>query len=134
MSRRDNLISRLQSRPKDFTWGVLQRLLEGQVYEMVNQGKTGGSNRRFIHLTAATITLHKSHPGKILKMYALDDVLGVLKRGRKSRSKPFKGAFNVRTGTKLHRQAALYAKQQGLHFNSVMIDALKQFLPGNRRT
>lgn len=82
MSRKEKLISRLQSRPKDFTWDELQRLLEGLGYEMVRQGKTSGSRRRFIHSTAATIALHKPHPGKIMKMYAIDDVLGVLKQER----------------------------------------------------
>jgi len=82
VSRKDKLINRLQSRPKDFTWDELQRLLEGLGYEMVKQGKTGGSRRRFIHLTAATISLHRPHPGKIVKMYVIDDILGVLKQER----------------------------------------------------
>ena len=78
MSRKEKLIKRLQSRPKDFTWDELQRLLEGFGYELAKQGKTGGSRRRFVHETAATITLHKPHPGNIVKMYVIDDVLNIL--------------------------------------------------------
>ena len=78
MSRKEKLIKRLQSRPKDFTWGELQPLLEGLGYELAKQGKTGGSRRRFVHETAATITLHKPHPGNIVKMYVIDDVMHVL--------------------------------------------------------
>lgn len=37
--------------------------------------KTGGTRRRFIHATAPTIVLHKPHPGNIVKMYLLVDVL-----------------------------------------------------------
>jgi len=41
-------------------------------------GKTGGSRRRFVHPTAPIIALHKPHPGNIVKMYVIDDVLRVL--------------------------------------------------------
>ena len=80
MSRKEKLVNRLQSRPKDFTWDELQRLLEGLGYEPAKQGKTGGSRRRFIHQTAVTITLHKPHPSNIIKMYVIDDVLNILKQ------------------------------------------------------
>jgi len=75
MSRRDKLIARLKSRPKEFTWEELVRLLEGLGYTEAKAGKTGGSRRRFVHPTAPIITLHKPHPGNIVKMYVIDDVL-----------------------------------------------------------
>lgn len=78
MSRRDKLVTRLKGRPKDFTWDELVRLLAGLDYIEANKGKTGGSRRRFIHTTAPTITLHKPHPGNIVKMYVIDDVFRVL--------------------------------------------------------
>lgn len=80
MSRKEKLLQRLKSRPKDFSWDELQRVLEGLGYELVKQGKTGGSRRRFIHDTAPPITLHKPHPGNIVKLYAIDDVLNLLKQ------------------------------------------------------
>jgi len=80
VSRKEKLLKRLQLRPRDFTWDELQRLLVGLGYEPVKQGKTGGSRRRFIHATAATITLHKPHPGNIVKLYVIDDVINMLKQ------------------------------------------------------
>ncbi len=79
MSRRDKLIARLKSRPKDFTWEELARLLESLGYTEAKAGKTGGSRRRFVHPTAPMLALHKPHPGNIVKLYVIDDVLRLLK-------------------------------------------------------
>ena len=43
--------------------------------------------------------------------------------------KPFKGSFNVRAGSELHRRAALFAKEKGLNLNKVVTEALEQYLP-----
>ena len=42
--------------------------------------------------------------------------------------KPFKGSFNVRAGSELHRRAALFAKEKGLNLNKVVTEALEQYL------
>ena len=78
MSRRDKLVARLRGKPKDFTWDELVRLLEGLGYSEAAAGKTGGSRRRFVHAAAPTFALHKPHPGNIVKMYVIEDVLRVL--------------------------------------------------------
>lgn len=78
MGRREKLVARLKGRPKDFTWDELVRLLEGLGYVEAATGKTGGSRRRFIHETAPIIALHKPHPGNIVKMYVIDNVLRIL--------------------------------------------------------
>ncbi len=78
MSRKDKIIKRLKGRPRDFTWDELQRLLENLGYTPAKLGKTGGSRRRFIHPTAPLISLHKPHPGNIVKMYVIDAVLETL--------------------------------------------------------
>ena len=78
MTRRDKLVARLRSRPKDFAWDELVRLLEGLGYMEAKTGRTGGSRRRFVHPTAPVITLHKPHPGNIVKMYVIDEVLRTL--------------------------------------------------------
>ncbi len=67
-----------QKSPPGFTWDELVRLLTGLGYAEVVSGKTGGSRRRFVHDTAPTIALHKPHPGNIVKMYVIADVLRVL--------------------------------------------------------
>lgn len=78
MSRHEKLISRFKDKPKDFTWNEMVRLLEGAGYNEVATGRTGGSRRRFIHATAPAIVLHKPHPGNIVRMYVIRDVLRVL--------------------------------------------------------
>jgi len=78
MGLREKLVARLKSRPKDFVWDELVRLLEGLGYSEAATGKTGGSRRRFIHETAPTIALHKPHPDNIVKMYVIDDVIRLL--------------------------------------------------------
>ena len=55
-------------------------LLKYMGYREVKTGKSGGSRRRFVHDSAATITLHKPHPQNILKRYAVDQVLDILKQ------------------------------------------------------
>ena len=78
MSRRDKLIARLKTRPRDFTWDELVRLLEGLGYAELKAGKTGGSRRRFVHPNAPAIALHMPHPGNIVRMYVVDELLRVL--------------------------------------------------------
>ena len=78
MTRKDKLIDRLKSRPRDFTWDELVRLLEALGYTEAKAGKTGGSRRRFVHPIAPLIALHKPHPANVLKMYVIDAVLQML--------------------------------------------------------
>ena len=78
MSRQDKLIARLKNKPRDFSWDELVRLLEALGYREVATGKTGGSRRRFLHDTAPAIMLHKPHPGSIVKMYVVHEVLRIL--------------------------------------------------------
>jgi predicted RNA binding protein YcfA (HicA-like mRNA interferase family) len=80
MGRKEKLIKRLEQRPKDLTWKELTGLLEALGYARRKTGKTGGSRRRFVHKTAPAITLHKPHPGRIVKRYVIDDLLEFLKR------------------------------------------------------
>lgn len=82
MTKQEKLIARLQQRPKDFTWDELTLLLRSLGYEEMKGGKTGGSRRRFLHPMAPTISLHKPHPGNIVKRYVINDVLEILKRER----------------------------------------------------
>ncbi|TVP93627.1 MAG: type II toxin-antitoxin system HicA family toxin [Thioalkalivibrio sp.] len=79
MSRIDKLIARFRGQPRDFTWDELVRLLEALNYSQATPGGTGGSRRRFVHQSAPTISLHKPHPGNVVKRYAMAAVLRVLK-------------------------------------------------------
>ncbi|HYC05835.1 MAG TPA: type II toxin-antitoxin system HicA family toxin [Azospirillaceae bacterium] len=78
MGQLDKLVSRFKAKPADFTWDELVRLLESLGYREAGAGRTGGSRRRFVHPTAAAIALHRPHPGNIVKLYVIKDLLRVL--------------------------------------------------------
>ncbi len=79
MGKKDKLIQRLKSKPKDFTYDELRALLSYLDYTEDNAGKTSGSAVRFIHArTKAVIRVHKPHPEKTLKLYVINAVLAVL--------------------------------------------------------
>ena len=78
MTRREKLIQRLKSKPKDFTWNETTSLLTGLGFTEVKTGKTGGSRRRFINSDNVVITLHKPHPGNILKRYQIEQIIEIL--------------------------------------------------------
>jgi len=78
MSRQEKLTRRLLSVPKDFTWDELIKVLAHFAYEELTGGKTGGSRRRFVDGNKNIITLHKPHPGNIVKQYALREVISHL--------------------------------------------------------
>lgn len=78
MTRKEKLIQRLKSKPKDFTWNELVSLLTGLGFTEVKKGKTGGSRRRFVNSDNVVITLHKPHPGNILKKYQIEQIIEIL--------------------------------------------------------
>jgi hypothetical protein len=76
MSKEEKIITRLLSRPKDFTYEELRRLLKYFGYEESNSGKTSGSRVAFIHTDSKhIIRLHKPHPNNELKQYQIDLIL-----------------------------------------------------------
>jgi hypothetical protein len=79
MSKKDKLVKRFLSRPKDFTWQELITMLEGFGFTQQTAGKTSGSRVRFSHKTLPPIILHKPHPAKILKRYQADQIIELLK-------------------------------------------------------
>lgn len=77
MTRFEKLLRRFLSKPKDFSYDELTRLLRSFGY--VEQQGAGSrivfSNERLQH----GIKLHKPHPTKILKKYQIDLVIEELK-------------------------------------------------------
>ena len=59
---------------------------------------------------------------------AVDEYLAYCEETGKQPERPFKGSFNVRVGSELHRQAALQASGRGVSLNSFVEEALKQFV------
>ena len=41
---------------------------------------------------------------------------------------PFKGTFNVRTGSDLHRRAVMQAREKGVNLNRLVTEALEEYL------
>ena len=78
MSRTEKLLQRLLSIPKDFTWDELVTLLHYFGFAELKKGKTGGSRRKFVDGKNNIISLHKPHPGNIVKEYALKQVIELL--------------------------------------------------------
>jgi len=70
---------------------------------------------------------------KVAFQEAVDDYLQTCEEENREPDKPFKGSFNVRTGSELHRQAAIFAKEQGQNLNQVIIKALEDYLERNTR-
>lgn len=79
MTKREKLIQRFRSKPKDFTWNELVALLEGFGYARVGSGKTGGSRVRFVHAKYPPISLHRPHPTPVLKRYQVEQIEEMLK-------------------------------------------------------
>ena len=77
MGKKEKLIERIKSIPKDFTFDEMKNLLELLGFEMSNSGKTSGSRARFTK-GDVPIRLHKPHPRKELLEYQIKQVLDVL--------------------------------------------------------
>jgi len=57
---------------------------------------------------------------------AVDEYLEFCAETGKQPEKPFKGSFNVRIGTDLHRKAALAASLRGISLNTLVEDAIRK--------
>lgn len=81
MGKKDKLIARLKSKPKDFTFEEAETLLGYLSYERSNKGKTSGSRVMFVNKgKQSQILLHKPHPHKELLAYQVQQLLDVLKQ------------------------------------------------------
>ena len=59
---------------------------------------------------------------------AVDDYLTLCAEQGRTPDEPLKGSFNVRPGPDLHRRAMLFARRRGLNLNTVVSDALREYL------
>lgn len=76
MGKKDKLIERLRSNPKDFTFDEAKSLLGYFDYYEDNKGKTSGSRVMFKNDAVNTkLTLHKPHPQKELHEYQVKQLL-----------------------------------------------------------
>lgn len=76
MSKSEKLVLRLLSRPKDFTYSEVKTLLRYLGFEEIHKGKTSGSRVMFQRSSdKVSILLHKPHPGNIVKLYVIDQLI-----------------------------------------------------------
>jgi hypothetical protein len=79
MSKKDKLIKRFKTLPKDFTFSEVVTLLYGFGFVEDNKGKTSGSRIRFYNKDSNVfINFHKPHPGSIMCEVALKDIFNIL--------------------------------------------------------
>ena len=77
MTKAEKLLKRFLSRPKDFTYNELLRLLINKGYK--EQQGSGSRVVYFNEVLKHNIKLHKPHPGNVLKRYQIDLVIQELK-------------------------------------------------------
>ncbi|MCX6148356.1 MAG: type II toxin-antitoxin system HicA family toxin [Candidatus Kapabacteria bacterium] len=81
MSRKEKLLKRLLSLPKDFTYNELKLLLVSFNYIEYTLGKTSGSRVAFYNKSNNhIIRLHKPHPSNILKRYQINLIIEELNK------------------------------------------------------
>lgn len=80
MSKKEKLINRLKTKPKDFTYNEAKTLLEAVGFVESNKGRTSGSRVVFIeYKSGLKFELHKPHPGNVLKTYVILRLINILK-------------------------------------------------------
>ena len=78
MSKKEKLIERLMSQPKDFTFDEVVQLMGYFGYNISNSGRTSGSRVAFTNDKKDFIRMHKPHPRKILKAYQVQNLISDL--------------------------------------------------------
>ena len=79
MGKKEKLIKRLKSFPKDFSFDELKTLLELLGFELSNKGKTSGSRVKFFQPESGVfLILHKPHPRNELPEYQIKQIIELL--------------------------------------------------------
>lgn len=79
MSKFEKAKGRILSKPKDYTYTEAKYLLSKLGFDEFNKGKTSGSRVRFFRQKDnRAILLHKPHPGDIMDIGAVKDLLDFL--------------------------------------------------------
>lgn len=81
MSKKEKILNRLKSNPRDFSYQEAKTLLGLLGFYEFNKGRTSGSRVSFVHSdNKLEIKLHKPHPSNILKPYQIESILEVINR------------------------------------------------------
>jgi hypothetical protein len=79
MSKKDKMIDKLLSKPKDFTFDEMVSLLSYFGYNL-KQGGTGSGVKFIKDDSNEVINFHKPHPNGVLKKYVLEQVIEKLRK------------------------------------------------------
>ena len=79
MSKKQKLINRLKSKPKDFTFDEMEALLFALGFKKSNKGKTSGSRVKY-ELGGIDFRTHKPHPDNKLKHYQVNQIINTLEQ------------------------------------------------------
>ncbi|MDE6956815.1 MAG: type II toxin-antitoxin system HicA family toxin [Lachnospiraceae bacterium] len=80
MSTAEKLKKRVAKIPRDFTYVEAKSLLKTLGFEEYNKGRTSGSRVRFFRESdGAVVDLHKPHPEKEMKKYAVEQLVEKLR-------------------------------------------------------
>ena len=79
MNKKEKLIKRFSTLPKDFTFDEVVSLFQVYGFELVNKGATSGSRVKFYNAEEQNaFIMHKPHPSSIIKGYIMRDILNFL--------------------------------------------------------
>jgi predicted HicB family RNase H-like nuclease len=70
---------------------------------------------------------------KLAFQEAVDEYLETCSQKGIQPEHPFKGSFNIRPGTQLHRRAAIAAQERGINLNTLVTEALESYLQSSRK-
>ncbi len=84
MSKNEKLLDKLKSKPKNFTYDEIKKMLNNLGFHENTKGKTSGSRVVFLNNNDSSqkIELHKPHPNNALKSYQIKKVLNLLEEWR----------------------------------------------------
>ena len=79
MNKKEKLIKRFRTLPKDFTFEEVEALFNGCGFILENKGATSGSRVKFYNeKDQNSYIMHKPHPSNIIKGYMMRDILNYL--------------------------------------------------------
>lgn len=81
MGKKEKLIERFKTLPRDFTWAELVQLFAIFGFELDNKGRTSGS-RVIFSKDKMSYVAHKPHPDKTIKVYVMKQVYDFLSKNK----------------------------------------------------
>ena len=78
MSKKEKLIEKLKSKPKNFSYTEAKKIFEYFSFQEFCKGKTSGSRMSFINEKKHIFCLHKPHPKNELKSYQINEIISFL--------------------------------------------------------